>query len=402
MKGKLVLILLLAIPFSTGICQDELHKYSLEGVEGLHAPGEVMNGDSLSFYIRMTNDDARNIRGMSCGFRIYSPDRTVTWDTTKGDTLTKLNWAESFSIVFSIGKFGLTGIAADTISFGGSGMGIGASIGIPANFDDTAFVVSTGPITSNCAGSMICIDSSYWPPSGVWKWAGGSGIGDFYPSWDGPHCYTVVNTGATDPKLMSSAYVLDYRVTGTKPEPRQFDITVEGGGVHSFTLENDSAWCQVSSDETTTPATVNVVINPHEMPVATYIDTIWVSADGMCNSPVPIRVRLRVTTVTGVTEISDEGERPTTFLLGQNYPNPFNPNTEIQFELPKKANVRLTVYNVLGQRVKTLVDEELGIGRYVVDWDSRTDAGTEVASGVYFYRLEADSFVETRKMVLLK
>ncbi len=100
--------------------------------------------------------------------------------------------------------------------------------------------------------------------------------------------------------------------------------------------------------------------------------------------------------------VVDGGGLPETFSLSQNYPNPFNPTTQINFEIPVRSRVTLTIYNVLGQKVTTLVDKEMSAGRYIADWNSASDGGTIVASGVYFYKLEAGDFIETKKMVLLK
>ena len=88
--------------------------------------------------------------------------------------------------------------------------------------------------------------------------------------------------------------------------------------------------------------------------------------------------------------------------LEQNYPNPFNPSTMIEFALPRRVAVKMTVYNVLGQEVRTLVDGPLSAGQHKVAWDGVDSHGTGVAGGVYFYRLVADDFSETRKMVLLR
>jgi len=93
---------------------------------------------------------------------------------------------------------------------------------------------------------------------------------------------------------------------------------------------------------------------------------------------------------------------PEDYFLGQNYPNPFNPGTQISFELPVGSHVTLTVYNILGQKVTTLVDEGMSAGRYVADWDGTSDGGRLVSSGVYLYKLEAGDFIKTRKMLLLK
>jgi flagellar hook assembly protein FlgD len=89
--------------------------------------------------------------------------------------------------------------------------------------------------------------------------------------------------------------------------------------------------------------------------------------------------------------------------LEQNYPNPFNPATTISFSLRKRGRVELVVYDVAGRRVRTLVSGERSTGvLYRVVWDGKNDEGQAVASGVYFYRLVADDFVDTRKMVLLQ
>jgi hypothetical protein len=88
---------------------------------------------------------------------------------------------------------------------------------------------------------------------------------------------------------------------------------------------------------------------------------------------------------------------PHTFLLNQNYPNPFNPSTNIRYGLPHKSGVQLTVFNTLGQRVTQLVSGEQEAGYHEVHFDA-----SGLSSGVYFYRLQAGTFVETRKLILLR
>ncbi|CUU04987.1 Por secretion system C-terminal sorting domain-containing protein, partial [Candidatus Thermokryptus mobilis] len=88
---------------------------------------------------------------------------------------------------------------------------------------------------------------------------------------------------------------------------------------------------------------------------------------------------------------------PSSFKLYQNYPNPFNPNTTIEFEIPERASVKLVVYDILGREVEKLVDKELEPGRYKVNFE-----GSELSSGVYFYRLEAGKFADVKKMLLVK
>lgn len=113
-------------------------------------------------------------------------------------------------------------------------------------------------------------------------------------------------------------------------------------------------------------------------------------------------MRAIVDSPVGIEEISEDGILPAEFQLIGNYPNPFNPSTEIEFLAPVNGHVKLEIYNIVGQHVKTLLDGQVkrGIGR--IAWDGTDANGTAVTSGVYFYRLVAGDKVDTQKMVLLK
>ncbi len=93
---------------------------------------------------------------------------------------------------------------------------------------------------------------------------------------------------------------------------------------------------------------------------------------------------------------------PGKFALDHNFPNPFNPETSITYSIPRSGDVKLTVYNLIGQQIATLVAENQVAGNYHVRWNGQNDAGRQVASGFYVYKLEAGNFVQTRKMLLLK
>ena len=95
----------------------------------------------------------------------------------------------------------------------------------------------------------------------------------------------------------------------------------------------------------------------------------------------------------------DEGYllKPNEFYLSQNFPNPFNPATKIAYQVPHKTFVTLTVYDILGREISTLVKEEMSMGAHVVEFDA-----SHLPSGIYFYTLRATSFVETKKMILLR
>ncbi|RKX22859.1 MAG: hypothetical protein DRP45_11045 [Candidatus Zixiibacteriota bacterium] len=111
---------------------------------------------------------------------------------------------------------------------------------------------------------------------------------------------------------------------------------------------------------------------------------------------------IEAASVEGIQMSVDVRGIPSDFTLFQNYPNPFNPVTEISFDLPQSSRVTLDVYDIIGRKVTTLVDDYLQAGGHSVSWGGRSSTGETVASGVYFYRLQADRLSQTRKMLLLK
>ena len=104
-----------------------------------------------------------------------------------------------------------------------------------------------------------------------------------------------------------------------------------------------------------------------------------------------------VTNTKNINEIT-----PSSYTLHQNYPNPFNPTTNIKFDLPKTSDAKLIIYDALGREVATLVNEKLSAGSYEVSWPAPLGDGSSYPSGVYYYRLITESFVDTKKLVLLK
>ena len=102
-----------------------------------------------------------------------------------------------------------------------------------------------------------------------------------------------------------------------------------------------------------------------------------------CNAPVAVE--------------SDSISIPDKFELSQNYPNPFNPSTIIRYQLPMAGHISLKVYDVLGNEVATLVNEDKPTGSYKVEFDA-----SNLSSGIYFYKIQAENFIETKKMLLLK
>lgn len=144
----------------------------------------------------------------------------------------------------------------------------------------------------------------------------------------------------------------------------------------------------------------------------TLSDTIWIAPDNWIVQdiipgqyvdisilPIPPFSILGLQTKLTDEIVSVENEElvPNEFALEQNYPNPFNPSTKISFSIPVQGNVSLKIFNVIGQQVDEIVNENLSAGNYSFNWNA-----SDQTSGIYFYKLQAGDFVETKKMVLLK
>ncbi len=144
----------------------------------------------------------------------------------------------------------------------------------------------------------------------------------------------------------------------------------------------------------------NWTIDPPSVPGRTLPTAPQVT---IANAPDSVKtVNIEYSVVSDVKDRNADGSLPKVFALGQNYPNPFNPSTQINYDLPKASHVELAIYDLLGHRVTVLVNTEKPAGRYVALWDGTDSHGQTLASGVYFYRISAGSYTNTRKMLLLK
>lgn len=152
----------------------------------------------------------------------------------------------------------------------------------------------------------------------------------------------------------------------------KWDSVRSGGG----TVEIDTGRVVQSTVFTT------AAVNPADLPVNFVKGLFWVDS-------------------TDVHDVS-QGQRPTVYSLSQNYPNPFNANTQISFALPKSGKATLEIFNILGQKVNTLVNEYMTAGYKIVNWDGRDNRGMEVPSGIYFYRLRSEEFLQTKKMLMIQ
>jgi hypothetical protein len=104
----------------------------------------------------------------------------------------------------------------------------------------------------------------------------------------------------------------------------------------------------------------------------------------------------------GLVGIQPQPDAPQVVVLFDNYPNPFNPSTTMRYALPERAEVKLTIYNVLGQEIRTLVNEVQPAGIHSVRWNGRDNRNNPVSSGIYIYRLQAGEQVQSKKLILLE
>ena len=156
------------------------------------------------------------------------------------------------------------------------------------------------------------------------------------------------------------------------------------------------------------PGTVNLAVDG-EAATATYVDgrVLWRPTEGTHSDVV--RLELTIADLAGNTaswerrvDLSHLVPGPSDYALYQNAPNPFNPSTVIRFEVPEATDLRLVIFNMLGQEVRMLLSETVRPGRYSVTWDGEDDGGRPVAGGVYVYRLQTRTAGMVRKMLLLK
>ncbi len=152
----------------------------------------------------------------------------------------------------------------------------------------------------------------------------------------------------------------------------------------------------LSADPTLTPSEVRNTLTE---------SAVDLGATGADNTFGAGRIDAFVAVQSVITSVADEPATPNQFILEQNYPNPFNPATMIRYILPASHGsgpVKLEIFNPLGQRIRTLVNSKQSAGVHQIEWDARDDSGRLAASGLYLYRLQTESLVEIKKMLLLR
>jgi hypothetical protein len=156
-----------------------------------------------------------------------------------------------------------------------------------------------------------------------------------------------------------------------------------------------------------------------EITLLTTNDTIWIAPDNwivqdiipgqylQINIPPFVQIEqaipgLETKLTDEIVSVENKELKPSNFTLEQNYPNPFNPSTKIKYSVPQSSNVLIKVFDMLGNEIESLVNEEKPAGTYEIEFDSHTGEARNLPSGIYFYRLQAGSYIETKKMVLMK
>ena len=181
----------------------------------------------------------------------------------------------------------------------------------------------------------------------------------------------------------------------TTDDPITFQWT--GDGDFTFQMANDIGFTDLVVNTTVSGNTFEAPSVDAVLDTITYYWRVKPVAQGEFDAFYAVTVPDVETGVAG-----DKEGLPTEFGLSQNYPNPFNPNTELQLALPMACHVKLDVYNIAGQRVRTLADAEYPAGEHFIVWNGDDARGNAVASGIYLYRVQAGEFTDSRKMVLLK
>jgi len=279
----------------------------------------------------------------------------------------------------------------------------GWTVGAPDDDAATGIWTRVDPIGTEYSGYVIQMEDDHTPAPGTLCFVTGNGsVGGAAGENDVDGGKTTLLTPVFQLGGALSAQVSYYRwytnSWGNNPDEDWWDVDVTNDGVNWVSLEHTqttlAAWTQFTFELT------------DYITLTDQVQLRFVAADeGAGGSLVEAGVDDFLLTVfmpvqTGVGD--GVVGLPTELRLGTNYPNPFNPQTTISFELPRTSRVELSVYDLTGRRVVTLVDGELEGGRHEVTWQGRDARGRQVASGLYFSYLKADDEVMTRKMVLLK
>ena len=254
-----------------------------------------------------------------------------------------------------------------------------------------------GTVNYSVLDSINLVDSTKWKIKISWNIIVVSyfySIDFFEGSWD--TTYSVIDSTISDLIELNKSnhhiyFMNDSSAFKVWRFPYKFWDSVE---VNRFQIVNDSNYSTtVGKEWSNGTVPVEMTFQKDTGLVKLYIDYSAV----MPLASAYLFCQLQESEITLVDRISNDNIHPTKYLIFQNYPNPFNPSTNINYSIPKTSLVTIKIYDILGIEVASLVNEEKAPGRYSVNFN-----GNKLSSGVYFYRMQAGSFVETKKLLLLK
>lgn len=259
----------------------------LDSVGGEISPGVITTGESITFYLRYTNNTGNSILDISNGFRVYSTDG-AQWGTTLADTTGALN-STHFCLGIWANTYSADGSGADTVgTLASTWVSDG---GMPDGFDDVAFTITIGPISPTYVGKTICLDSCFYGPAGSWKWQV-DGLSHYAPDWGGPYCFTI-----QEPILEITPDTLNFSVYqgSVYPVAGSFHVSEASGANIPFQCDYlDSAnFISLSSHTGTTPDDIIVWAQSRGWPPGTYHNIIAVDAEAG-NTPLSVVVNMTV------------------------------------------------------------------------------------------------------------
>ena len=195
---KIVVVLMLSLLVSVPVFAGSV---TLDHTDGTWSDGgtlKIQPGCDVSFYIRINNTDGPTANAITNGFKLYGPS---TFDPPTVEIVYP-GFEDFFDLVFAVIYFSVDGFGADTIGLGGSKLN---STGLPEGFNEVTYKITSGNIPP---GEILCLDSAFYPPTGLWQWAPGG-----TPSWDGPHCFISETSGPeyfiSNPPGTITAYACD-------------------------------------------------------------------------------------------------------------------------------------------------------------------------------------------------
>ncbi len=189
----------------------------------------------------------------------------------------------------------------------------------------------------------------------------------------------------------------------------QLDTSYDEAGYHSIPLDSppeitagNDIYAVVRFTNQSYPYPVPLDGAGPSAPGATYVSGTGGSGSWSQMSGYDVAIRIRTAPTLSASVDDMEELSPDSYTLSHNYPNPFNPSTTINYTLQRRAHVNITIYNLLGQRINTIVEEVKAAGEHTTRWDGKDYDGKPVATGIYLYRIKAGDFSESKKMLLLK